>query len=182
MGDVFEDIKSKYTSNLIILGIILLIIVTTIGYLRSIKFHGIKDFYHANFGDFSVAYCTILLAIATFYLAFSEIRERRKDRRCTWLKEQLQFYAKLEAGIHGLEKESSKNLFLYLQKHQEIRELYPILAEPKLKKLFDKVFPYIASDIEDSYRFTVAYMREIVKIVDEKFEKLKEKYEKECHR
>lgn len=129
--------RTSNARSIVVLGLIFITCLIGYGFIMVYIIHGEEKLYEANFGDFSVAIGTILLAGFTVYLAWIEIDEGKKERRRLRLKEQLEeFYSPLMAHIEFFDK---------LDEHRvrdtaiwklmvPMRNRYEFLASPDLRE------------------------------------------------
>lgn len=132
-----------------------------------------------NFGEFSVALGTILLAIFTYQLALTEVEESRKERRRLRVREQLkEFYAPLIA-----KKDVIEIIRTYEVKvsHSHLIEIFdefrPMLEFLALRDLKDKIPELYTKDFEEySSEDWKKYFDELIDCIYRNFNSLIEEY------
>lgn len=165
---------SEKKSNIFI-GIAAIAVVVFIGFFASL----LSDFHEAsviNFGEFSVAIGTLLLAAFTFQLAVTEVEESQNERKRLRLKEQLEgFYSLLMPYIDDFNDQRTRGVFLHEKQGlmNNVQSKYEFLASPKLRELFRRFY-----DRNDCNKNWAEIINSIHDTILEDFHKFTEEYNK----
>lgn len=165
--------------GVVLIAISLLALIIFCGFVISIFYHGGKETMKINFGEFSVAFGTLFLALFTYVLAVTERDESRNERRRLRLKEQLQL---LYSPLVAKEKDiiQIKNYGVQLKKGELVKifdAFKPMLEFLALENLKEKINELYQKNFE-GYKNEEwnNYIEQIIEIINEDTNTLIDEY------